>query len=221
METKFLPMEVKATGDGDDKRYRQVEGYGSVFGNRDSYGDIIVPGAFAESIKAKEPKMAWQHDLRTLVGRWDEVREDDHGLFLKGRIATSTPKGNEAAELVSMGALTGLSIGFNTVRDEMDRETGLRRLMEIDLWEVSFVTVPANSLANVTNIKSIRDIRAFEAALREMGFSRKDAVCIASHGFKAWADQRDAEPPALSADEQRDAADLATSLTTMLKEFAL
>lgn len=221
METKFLPMEVKATGDGDDKRYRQVEGYGSVFGNRDSYGDIIVPGAFAESIKAKEPKMAWQHDLRTLVGRWDEVREDNHGLFLKGRIATSTPKGNEAAELVSMGALTGLSIGFNTVRDEMDRETGLRRLMEIDLWEVSFVTVPANSLANVTNIKSIRDIRAFEAALREMGFSRKDAVCIASHGFKAWADQRDAEPPALSADEQREAADLATSLTTMLKEFAL
>jgi len=219
METKFLAMDVKASGDDDDPRYRMVEGYGSVFGNVDSYGDVIEPGAFAESIKAKEPKMAWQHDFSTLVGRWDEYREDDRGLFLKGRIATRTEKGAEAAELVGMGAITGLSIGFNTVREEIDRESNTRRLLEIDLWEVSFVTVPANAAANVTNIKSIRDIRAFEAALRDMGFSRKDAVCIASRGFKAWADQRDADPPALSADEQREAAELATSLKSLLKEL--
>ena len=220
METKFLPMNVKSSGEDDNPRYRMVEGYGSVFGNKDSYNDVIVPGAFADSIANKEPKMAWQHDFGTLVGRWDEYREDENGLFLKGRIATRTEKGAEAAELVEMGALTGLSIGFNTVREEMDRETGVRRLLEIDLWEVSFVTVPANSAANVTNIKSIRDIRAFEAALRDMGFSRKDAVCIASHGFKAWADQREADPPELSADEQREAAELATSLSTMLKELS-
>lgn len=220
LETKFLPLALKAGEESDGGRYRQIEGYGAVFGNVDSYNEIIMPGAFTASIAEKEPKMAWQHDLRTLIGRWDEVREDGHGLIMRGRVATRTERGAEAAELLEMGALKGLSIGFNTIKSEMDHESGIRRLMEIDLWEVSLVSVPANPLANVTGFKSIETTREFEAALRKMGFSRSDAKSIASHGFTAWAGQRDAGDDAETAEMQRDVADLAASLKTTLERLA-
>lgn len=220
LETKFLPLDLKAGKMTDDGRFRQIEGYGAVFGNVDSYNEIIAPGAFTKSIATKEPKMAWQHDLRTLIGRWDEVREDDHGLMMRGRVATRTERGAEAAELLEMGALKGLSIGFNTVKSEVDHESGIRRLTEIDLWEVSLVSVPANPLANVTGFKSIETTREFEAALRKMGFSRADAKCIASHGFTAWASQRDAGDDAETAEQQREAAEIAASLKTTLERIA-
>lgn len=220
LETKFLPLALKAGEASDDGRYRQIEGYGAVFGNVDSYNEIIMPGAFAASIAEKEPKMAWQHDLRQLIGRWDEVREDSNGLMMRGRVATRTERGAEAAELLEMGALKGLSIGFNTIKSEMDHDSGVRRLMEIDLWEVSLVSVPANPLANVTGFKSIETTREFEAALRKMGFSRSDAKSIASHGFTAWASQRDAGTDADTAKQQREAAEIAASLKSTLERIA-
>lgn len=212
LETKFLPVELKAGKASDDGRYREIEGYGAVFGNVDSYNEIIEPGAFANSIAAKEPKMAWQHDLRELVGRWDDYREDANGLMMRGRIATRTERGADAVELLELGALKGLSIGFNTVKSEMDHDKGIRRLLEIDLWEVSLVSVPANPLANVTGFKSIETTREFEAALRKMGFSRSDAKQIASHGFTAWAGQRDAGDHAEMVVAQREVDALANSL---------
>ena len=127
METKSLLMEVKADDSG------VVEGYGSVFGNEDSYGDVIVPGAFAASIARKTPKMLWQHDMAKPIGVWDEISEDGMGLRLRGRVA-NTSQGMEARELVKMGALDGLSIGFRTVGHRM--EGNLRQLTEIDLGEV-------------------------------------------------------------------------------------
>lgn len=217
LETKFLPVDLKAGKMSDDGRYREIEGYGAVFGNIDSYNEIIEPGAFSASIAAKEPKMAWQHDLRELVGRWDEYREDANGLMMRGRIATRTERGADAVELLEMGALKGLSIGFNTVKSEMDHDKGIRRLLEIDLWEVSLVSVPANPLANVTGFKSIETTREFEAALRKMGFSRSDAKQIASHGFTAWAGQRDAGDNAEMVEAQREVAALANSLKQALK----
>jgi len=217
LETKFLPVDLKAGKMTDDGRYREIDGYGAVFGNVDSYNEIIEPGAFAASIAAKEPKMAWQHDLRELVGRWDEYREDNNGLMMRGRIATRTERGADAVELLEMGALKGLSIGFNTIKSEMDHDKGIRRLLEIDLWEVSLVSVPANPLANVTGFKSIETTREFEAALRKMGFSRSDAKQIASHGFTAWASQRDAGDDAEMAEQQREVAAIANSLKQALK----
>jgi len=217
LETKFLPVDLKSGKMSDDGRYREIEGYGAVFGNVDSYNEIIEPGAFANSIAVKEPKMAWQHDLRELVGRWDEYREDNNGLMMRGRIATRTERGADAVELLELGALKGLSIGFNTVKSEMDHDKGIRRLLEIDLWEVSLVSVPANPLANVTGFKSIETTREFEVALRKLGFSRTDAKCIASHGFTAWAGQREAGDHAEMAKQQREVAAIANSLKQALK----
>lgn len=209
MEIKALTMEIKADDDG------VIEGYGSVFGGVDTYGDTIEPGAFAESIKRRKPKMLWQHRMDRPIGVWDEVIEDAKGLRVKGRLA-DTELAREARQLVKMGAMDGLSIGYRTLRDEMRGNN--RVLKELDLWEVSFVTIPADDNARVTGIKTFATERDFEAMLREQGFSRWDAKTLTAGGWKAWLEQRDAVTPGLEAD-QRDAEALKTSLATFLKEI--
>jgi HK97 family phage prohead protease len=147
MEYKALALEVKADSDTG-----LIEGYGSVFGGLDSYGDTIMPGAFGESIAKRKPKMLWQHRMDKPIGVWDEVAEDGKGLRLKGRLAMGTAQGREAHELAKMGAMDGLSIGFRTLKDEIDGEA--RKLIKIDLWEVSFVTIPADANARLTGVKT-------------------------------------------------------------------
>ena len=209
MEIKSLALELKADDTG------MVEGYGSVFGGVDSYGDTIEPGAFAASIAKRKPKMLWQHRMDKPIGVWDDVVEDGRGLRLKGRIA-DTELGEEARTLIKMGALDGLSIGYRTIRDEMRGNN--RILKEVDLWEVSFVTIPADAAATVTGIKSIATEREFEAMLREQGFSRWDAKLITSGGWKAWLDRRDAEGQGRDVD-QRDAEAIKSQLETLLERI--
>jgi HK97 family phage prohead protease len=209
MEIKSLALELKADDDG------MVEGYGSVFGGVDTYGDTIEPGAFAKSIGKRKPKMLWQHRMDKPIGVWDEVVEDGKGLRVRGRLA-DTELAREAKALIKMGAMDGLSIGYRTIRDEMQGNN--RILKEVDLWEVSFVTIPADAAATVTGIKAFATERDFEAMLREQGFSRRDAKIITAGGWKAWLDQRDAEGDGLDVD-QRDAEALKTALATFLKDM--
>jgi HK97 family phage prohead protease len=123
-----------------------VEGYASVFGTRDHGGDVVQAGAYAASLKAlaaagRRVRMLWQHDPREPIGVWDEVREDDRGLRVRGRILTEVARGAEAAALLKAGAIDGLSIGYRTVKAEAAAGGG-RRLTELELWEVSLVTFP-------------------------------------------------------------------------------
>jgi HK97 family phage prohead protease len=195
-EKKHLRVaaEIKATAEG------VIEGYGSVFGNVDSYGDIVVAGAFAQTLKGdRAPAMLWQHNPDEPIGVWTEVREDKRGLVVKGQLALGTQRGREALELIKMGALSGLSIGYSTVKSSFDEQSGIRSLLELDLWEVSPVTFPANEAARITSAKSaegIKTIRDFENFLREQGFSRGAAAAIARHGFKATQGE-----PAAGSDE--------------------
>lgn len=182
METKQMRVlaEIKASAEG------VIEGYGSVFGNIDSYGDIVVAGAFAQTLKGdRRPAMLWQHNPDEPIGVWTEMREDKRGLVVKGQLALGTQRGREALELIKMGALDGLSIGYSTVRSSFDEQSGVRSLLELELWEVSPVTFPANEAARITSAKSadIKTIRDFEGFLRDAGFSRTDAKRIALHGF--------------------------------------
>lgn len=209
MEFKTLSLQVKA-----DDVEGVITGYGAVFGNKDSYGDVIEPGAFTETLGRRKVKMLWQHRMDEPIGVWDEVREDESGLHVKGRIALATSKGREGYELVKMGAMDGLSIGFRTVQDQMDGD--IRRIKAIDLYEVSLVTMPANSLATVTGVKGEMTERQFEALLGDMGFSRWDRKIIIAGGFKAWAGQRDAGGSSLDAD-QRDAEAIKSELMQLLK----
>lgn len=125
---------------------RVVEGYASLFGRKDQGGDVVLPGAYAGSLKAlgasgRRVKMLWQHDPAAPIGVWDEVREDERGLWVKGRILTEVERGREAAALLAAGAIDGLSIGYRTLKAERDGK-GVRQLAEVELWEVSLVTFP-------------------------------------------------------------------------------
>ncbi len=203
METKRFNVaaEIKAVDDSG-----VIEGYGSVFGNLDSYSDIVAPGAFAKSLEeakasGRMPAMLWQHNPDEPIGVWTEMREDDRGLFVKGKLA-ETQRGKEARELIKLGALTGLSIGYTTRTYQVDRENDSRVLTDVQLWEVSPVTFPANSEARITGVKAdaISSPKDFERFLRDAGFSRREAKQITAHGF-GDSDLRDAEPDATVDDD--------------------
>ncbi len=123
-----------------------IEGYASLFGAEDQGGDTVAAGAYKASLAQKarpggSVKMLWQHDPLKPIGVWDEIREDKTGLYVKGRILTDVQAGREALALLEAGAIDGLSIGYRTKRADKS-ETGGRRLLEVDLWEVSVVTFP-------------------------------------------------------------------------------
>lgn len=196
METKQLKVvaEIKAVDETG-----MIEGYGSVFGNADSYSDVVVEGAFERSLEeaktsGRMPAMLWQHDPEEPIGVWVDMREDSRGLYVKGKLA-DTQRGREARELIKLGALTGLSIGYTTKKYEIDKENDVRRLTEIELWEVSPVTFPANSEARITGVKAsdISTPKDFERFLRDAGFSRKEAKQITAHGFGEATTLCDAE----------------------------
>ena len=131
----------------------RIEGYASVFGKCDTGGDVVEAGAYARSLKAlagakRRVKMLWQHDPAQPIGVWDEVREDERGLYVKGRILVDVDKGREAVALIGAGAIDGLSIGYRTVRAQKDGK-GQRLLSELELWEVSLVTFPMLADARV------------------------------------------------------------------------
>ena len=129
-----------------------IEGYASVFWAPDQGDDVVARGAFAESLALRPParvEMLHQHDPAAVIGVWDEVKEDVRGLFVRGRILDASPIGRLCASLVSASALDGLSIGFRTRRARSDPERKLRVLTEVDLWEVSLVTVPLLSAARL------------------------------------------------------------------------
>lgn len=212
MEIKSLALELKADEAG------VVTGYGSVFGGVDTYGDTVLPGAFAKSIAKRKPKMLWQHEMDEPIGVWDEVREDEKGLYLKGRLAMKTERGAEARELLAMGAIDGLSIGYRTIADEIV-QGGTRLLKEVELWEVSFVTIPADAAATVTGVKSIGTERDCEDALRDMGFSRREAKAFIAKGWGGVKGLRDADM-ALPDEVLRDAEAVKNQLATLLKRIA-
>jgi HK97 family phage prohead protease len=130
-------------------------GYGSVFNRLDSQNDIIIPGAFTETIidRKSDIKLLWQHDMREPIGIIEQIEEDGLGLFIKGRLLFEVNRAKEAYALMKEGVLTGLSIGYSPVRFKRDPENGTRILEKVDLWEISLVTFPANEAARVTTLK--------------------------------------------------------------------
>lgn len=200
-EVRAFALQIKAAGDDGT-----VEGYGSMFGVRDSYDDIIAPGAFAASLAAHKsagtmPAMLWQHSSSEPIGIWTEMVEDAKGLRIKGQLALATARGKEAHELLKMGALNGLSIGFVSKNWIYERETDTRTLTEIDLWEVSLVTFPANQAARVTNVKAgdiaeLKTVRQLERALRDAGLSEGAAKAFVAQAKRIALDERDAHEAA-------------------------
>ena len=210
MEHKTLPLEIKADGDEG-----VIAGYGSVFDNEDAYGDVVMRGAFSETLTKRMPKMLWQHDTWEPVGKWTEAREDDRGLYLSGKLAVNSTKGRDAYELVKAGALDGLSIGYRVSEDEMRGDS--RYLKKIDLYEVSLVTIGANDRALIDSVKA-GDIteRDLERELKRMGFSGTASKALIAGGWKRYQDVlRDAGVVGPE-DDPREVDELKQSLETLI-----
>ena len=154
-------------------------GYASLFGKTDLGRDVVMPGAFNASLASRGAagvKMLFQHDPAEPIGVWTEIREDGQGLYVKGRLTTDVAKAREVLALMRAGALDGLSIGFRTVRGRTDAKTGVRRLYEVDLWEISVVTFPMQPEARVVSVKTARDTLRIAAAIRRATVRLKAAT---------------------------------------------
>lgn len=203
-------LEIKAL-----KETGEFEGYASTFGGQpDSYGDIIAPGAFSESLAEHKaagtmPKMFWQHNRDEPIGKWTAAAEDSKGLIMVGRLNMDVQRAREAHSLLKNGDIDGLSIGYR-IKDKgftVDSETGVWTLENLDLKEVSVVSIGANENARITSVKALKAAhqltdklkagdrlteREFETWLKGLGFSNSEAeraarVCLKGQGDPAVA----------------------------------
>jgi HK97 family phage prohead protease len=189
MAVSRLDCKFEEVNDDDGKM--SFSGYGAVFGNVDSYGDVIAPGAFAKSLathysEGSQPLMFLNHDAfgSLPIGRWTEMSEDGHGLKVHGELL-DTQMGKDTYTALKAGAINGLSIGFRPIefatRSKPDEPR--RTLKAVDLIEVSVVTLPANQKARVQAVKSMGDemsVRDLEQLLRECGLSKSESIAVAS-----------------------------------------
>lgn len=172
-----------------------VEGYASLFGAIDQARDMVVRGAFAQTLRQKSVHrvpMLFQHDPAEPVGVWLELREDSQGLYARGRLIPEVARGRELLALIRSGAIDGLSIGFRTVKGRIDPRTRVRSLLAVDLWEISIVTFPLLAGARVHAVK--------DASSRRPSFARTRAeaewrVLLASEGAAPMASPRPLAPP--------------------------
>lgn len=151
------------------------EGYASVFNNKDLGNDVIKQGAFAKSIYDKKPrqiKLLYQHKTDEPIGVIDSLEEDKRGLKIKGRLAMGTQKGKEVYELMKMGALDSMSIGYKLTPDDYKYSDKLKKrtISNLDLMEISLVTFPMNPKAKITKVKLAEmNVREIEHYLRDVG----------------------------------------------------
>ena len=174
-------------------------GYASLFDRVDLGNDRVARGAFAASLAARGPggvRMLFQHDPNEVIGTWLDIREDERGLFVRGRINRSVARGREVLDLIRAGALDGLSIGFKTVRAIHDPVADIRTIHEADLWEISVVTFPMLPDARVSEVKArtiLPSVRTFERWLtRDAGLTRSQARIVIAKGFSSLTRGRDA-----------------------------
>lgn len=153
---KAFAFEFKASSDDGIGR---INGYGSVFGNKDSYGEIVVKGAFNQSLdelKGSDLPMLWQHQSDMPVGLWKTLKQDDLGLKSDGIMPLEIISIKEKHQMAQAGLVKGLSIGYRVRKDGYEfLDDGTVLLKDLDLREISLVTFPANPLAIINDVKSI------------------------------------------------------------------
>jgi HK97 family phage prohead protease len=184
----FNPLpacEVKMTGE------RSFEGYASVWGSVDSYGDMVAQGAFTKTLEDNNNiKMFFGHNSHQLpIGKWLEMNEDDKGLHVKGELTAGVRFADEVYAALKHRTVDGMSIGFYD-RDSEELKDGGRLLKEVDLVEVSVVNLPAERNATITSVKTaiqaVDTLKDCEWILRDAGFSRAEATAFVSRLKGIW-----------------------------------
>tara|TARA_R100001510_G_scaffold13214_1_gene10429 strand:- start:547 stop:1542 length:996 start_codon:yes stop_codon:yes gene_type:complete len=222
--------DLKAMVDDDDEdreEYGRFEGYASVFNNKDLGNDVIETGAFKRSLRRrgnKGVKLLYQHKTDMPIGVFDSIKEDEHGLYVKGRLALQTQAGKEAYELLKMGALDGMSIGFRANPDSVkyDKRTRKRTIGEVDLMEISLVTFPMNPKATVMSVKGEAvSIREWENGMRDaFNLSRSEAKVAAKAVHQVFEEKSNSEMlQDLQSKEQTELVDAIKTLTLTIKNI--
>lgn len=173
-EYKSVSFELESA----DEKTGEFSGYASVFGNVDDGGDIVDKGAFSKTIVEDfaRIKILSQHDQCELpIGKPIELREDDKGLYIRGKIS-NTQKGRDIQTLLKDGVLNELSIGYEAIDYEIDEENHVRHLKQIRLWEVSIVTWAMNDQATIDDVKSLAEELRAEAKSGKMSRARLNAL---------------------------------------------
>ena len=145
-----------------------VEGFAAIYGNKDLNGDIIEPGSFSKTLSegGNTRPLLWQHKMDEPVGL-ATLSDSPKGLEMSGQIEMGVEDGVDAYMKVSKGLVRGLSIGYRVVKEVWDDAERAFRLLEIKLLEVSLVTIPANPLTLITNVKNSDRVREYAALLEE------------------------------------------------------
>lgn len=154
---KTVPFELLELKESRDAW--SFSGYASTFGNIDLGGDVVLPGAFAESLKVRpKPRLLWTHEQTEPIGVPLSLKEDERGLRGEWKISKTT-RGHDAYVLLKDGAIDSMSIGYVPVDSEFTND-GVRKLKSIDLLEVSLVAMPMNEEALVTSVKAAAEAKA-------------------------------------------------------------
>jgi HK97 family phage prohead protease len=204
MERFIAPLkEVKMAPD-DSSNLGEFEGYASVWGSVDLGGDMIERGAYKNTLdewanKGQLPQLLYYHQDQIIIGDWLEMREDDKGLYVKGRLWVKGDLKIEAAvmayNILKGTSVKGLSIGYS-VRDYDSQEqvdgSRIRLLKEINLFEVSIAPYSMEPKAKVHSVKSLTDEngiiltkREVEKVLRDAKLSTRQAKAFISGGYDA------------------------------------
>ena len=159
------------------------EGHAAIFGKLNSFDEIVVAGAFKKTLRTRgksKVKMLRQHRQDSIIGIWEEIREDGEGLFVRGRLLTEIQAAKETLVLLKAKAMDGLSIGFRTIIEEFDSKKKQIRLLELELFEISLVAIPAQAAALITSVRAeeITTKTELEKALRNAGFSTSTSKYI-------------------------------------------
>lgn len=218
-ETKYLDIdcEWKIHHDEDEKESGRFSGYASIFGNKDLGNDVVEKGAFASSLRKKSPKqikMLFMHKTDEPIGVFEKMEEDNRGLKVEGKLALGTQRGKEVHELMKMGAIDGLSIGYRVDAKgyNYDDDGKKRMLKNVDLMEISAVTFPMNPKARIRNVKGAENtIREWEEFLRDAGGLSRTESKIGAKALTKALSQRDVD------DGMPELLNSINNLTTTLK----
>ncbi|MBK9171076.1 MAG: HK97 family phage prohead protease [Bryobacterales bacterium] len=187
----------------------QFTGFASTYADTDRQGDRIAPGAFTRTLaeQGAERPLLWSHDLSQPVGL-AKLQDTAAGLMVEGSLDLDSSIGRETYSRLKKGIVKAMSIGYQTLREKFEGK--VRMLEDIDLYEVSLVTIPANPQALVTAVKSgdLADVRSFERFLRSAGLSARQSKALLASGWKglAGADDDDGADAVLAWLDQRIAS---------------
>lgn len=218
MERLTVPFEIKQMTEDDEFFF--FEGLAATFGNIDLVDDVVMPGAFIDTLSSLTPKVLWQHDSHSPIGMPDEIKEMDGGLFLKAKLPKAdTFVSGRVMPQVKVGSISAMSIGFSV--DEFEIKDGVRILNKIKLFEVSLVTFPANPKAVVTGFKSenkitIEDVEkietreAYNTFLKDSGIYSRQAREFLAARFN---------PKQSKSDQGQSNSELTESITAFTKKL--